>query len=99
RPTIKLLTRKVTAGKPIRVSVHDAGAGVDRSSLYVALGGKLTQFSYANGTLSIPTSKAAKGRVLLTIHAADNQELKNMEDVGPVLPNTHVLHAFVKFVR
>ena len=32
RPTIKLLTRTVTAGKPIRVAVHDAGAGVDRNS-------------------------------------------------------------------
>jgi phage terminase Nu1 subunit (DNA packaging protein) len=35
----------------------------------------------------------------LTVRAADYQELKNMEDVGPVLPNTRVLHAFVKIVR
>jgi subtilisin family serine protease len=99
RPTIKLLTRTVTAGKPIRVAVRDAGAGVDRNSLYVVIGGNLRQFSYANGTLSIPTSKAAKGRLRIEVHAADYQELKNMEDIGPVLPNTRVLHAFVTVRR
>ena len=50
---------------------------------------------YAHGTLSIPTSKAHTGRIRITVQASDYQELKNMEDVGPVLPNTRVVHAFV----
>ena len=99
-PAITLLTRTVTAGKPVRLAVHDAGAGVDRSSLYVSLAGHPAHFSYAHGTLSIPTSTALAGRrVSIVVHAADYQELKNMEDVGPVLPNTRVLHASVKVLR
>lgn len=98
-PTIKLLTRTVTPGEPIRLALHDAGSGIDRNSLAVTVGGNGTHFSYANGTLSIPTSKAAKGRIRLRVQAADYQELKNMEDVGPVLPNTRVLHTSVTIRR
>jgi len=95
-PTITLLTRTVTAGKPIRLAVRDLGAGVDRGSMSVSLGGDPAHFSYAHGTLSIRTSKALAGRrVSIVVSAADYQELKNMEDVGPVLPNTRILHAFV----
>ena len=98
-PAITLLTRKVTAGRPIRLAVRDTGAGVDRGSLSVSLAGRSTRFSYAHGTLSIPTAKNRTGRVAIVVHAADYQELKNMEDVGPVLPNTRVLHASVTIVR
>ena len=98
-PAITLLTRRVTAGKPIRLTVHDAGAGVDRHSINVYLGGHPLNFSYAHGTLSIRTSTALTGRLRLTVDAADYQELKNMEDVGPVLPNTRVFHAFVTVKR
>jgi hypothetical protein len=45
--------------------------------------------------LTIP---AARGKHLLIVTASDYQELKNMEDVGPVLPNTRSIHAFVKIV-
>jgi hypothetical protein len=94
-PAIKLLTRTVTAGTPIRLAVHDAGAGVDRSSISVHVGTRLVNAKYAHGTLSIPTSKTHTGRIRITVQASDYQELKNMEDVGPVLPNTRVVHAFV----
>jgi hypothetical protein len=94
-PTIKLLTRTVTAGTPIRLAVYDTGAGVDRSSITVQVGKRLSGSRYAAGTLSIPTLKSDKGRVRIRVEAADYQELKNMEDVGPVLPNTRVFHAFV----
>ncbi len=98
-PSISLLTRTVTAGKPIKLAVCDTGAGVDPRSISVSLAGSSTRFSYANGTLSIPTSKKHTGRVAIVVHAADYQELKNMEDVGPVLPNTRVLHASVTIRR
>jgi hypothetical protein len=98
-PAISLLTHKVTAGKRIRVALRDPGAGVDRRSISVSLGSRSpVHFSYAHGILSIPTSGTHAGRVQLTVHAADYQELKNMEDVGPVLPNTRVFHARVTIV-
>jgi hypothetical protein len=37
--------------------------------------------------------------VVVGIAASDNQETKNMEDVGPVLPNTRVFHATVTLRR
>jgi subtilisin family serine protease len=98
-PAIALRTRKVIAGKQIRLSLHDAGAGVDPGSISVSLGKRHAPFSYADGRLSIPTSKARTGRFRITVRAADYQELKNMEDVGPVLPNTRVFQASVKIVR
>ncbi len=98
-PAITLLTRTVTAGTPIRLTVRDAGSGVDRGSIYVVRGSRLVPFTYRRGILSIPTSKAVTGRVRIVVHASDFQELKNMEDVGPVLPNTRVFHAFVKIDR
>ena len=33
------------------------------------------------------------------VSASDYQEAKNMEDVGPVLPNTRVLHTTVTLRR
>jgi hypothetical protein len=94
-PAVRLLTPTVTAGSAIRLAVHDAGAGVDPHSISVSLGTHAVRFSYAHGTLSIPTSAAHTGHLPITVHVADYQELKNMEDVGPVLPNTRVFHAFV----
>jgi hypothetical protein len=35
----------------------------------------------------------------MTVRAADYQEAKNMEDVGPVLPNTRILHTTVTLHR
>ncbi|HLX32739.1 MAG TPA: S8 family serine peptidase [Gaiellaceae bacterium] len=99
-PSIAVLGRTVVAGRPIRVAVRDSGSGVDPRSLRVSLDGGSASFRYANGILSIPaTSTLAAGRHLLTVIASDYQEAKNMEDVGPVLPNTRVLHAFVRIRR
>ena len=94
-PAVTLLTRTVAAGTRIRLAVHDAGAGVDPQSISVELGNRPAQFRYRRGMLSIPTSAARTGRVRIAVVASDYQELKNMEDVGPVLPNTRVFHAFV----
>ena len=98
-PNITLRARTVTAGKPIQLAVRDAGAGVDPHSLSVYLDGNLAPFSYIHGTLWIPTSKVAKSRLRVVVYAADWQELKNMEDVGPVLPNTRVFRALVTIKR
>jgi subtilisin family serine protease len=99
-PAISLLTEAVDAGKPIRLALHDAGSGIDRHSIFVKLAGRRVNVTCTHGTLSVPTSKALAGRrVAILVQAADYQELKNMEDVGPVLPNTRVFHASVKIRR
>ncbi len=96
-PAITLLTRTVTAGKRIRLAVRDAGAGVDPGSIYVHLGRPRARTSRTrDGTCrSRPRRPSRHGRFSIVVHASDYQELKNMEDVGPVLPNTRVFHAFV----
>jgi subtilisin family serine protease len=98
-PSIRLLRETVTAGRPIRFSVTDSGSGVDPRSLVVKLGGRRVAFAYSGGILSVGTKGLAAGRKRLTVTAADYQETKNMEDVGPVLPNTRVLHATVTIRR
>jgi subtilisin family serine protease len=101
-PSIRLLDRRPIAGRPIRFAVHDAGSGVDPRSFGVRLDGAPVRFNrlgYAHGVLSIPTTGFPPGRVTVTVKAADYQETKNMEDVGPVLPNTRVLHTAVTLRR
>jgi subtilisin family serine protease len=92
-PSIRLLDRTTIAGRPLRFAVHDAGSGVDRLSLRVRVGGKPFRFfTYAGGVLSVKTNGLGTGTHSVTVSASDYQETKNMEDVGPVLPNTRVLH-------
>ena len=45
------------------------------------------------GRVAIPLSGLRLGTHALVFRAADFQETKNMEDVGPVLPNTRVFRA------
>ncbi|MGH3010171.1 MAG: S8 family peptidase, partial [Gaiellaceae bacterium] len=98
-PSIRLLTRSVTRGQPIRLAVGDSGSGVDRSSLAAVVAGARPHFTYAHGILSIATGSLPVGHERLTVIASDWQEEKNMEDVGPVLPNTRVLRAAVTIRR
>jgi hypothetical protein len=56
-------------------------------------------FTYSRGVLSIRSKGLGAGRYSVMVTASDHQETKNMEDVGPVLPNTRVLHATVTLRR
>ncbi len=94
-PSIRLLDPTVVAGAPIRVSVRDAGSGVDPRALHVLVDGRGATHTYAHGILTIPTGTFPAGRNRLRVTASDYQETKNMEDVGPVLPNTRVLRTSV----
>jgi subtilisin family serine protease len=98
-PSIRPLGRTTLVGKPIRFAVRDSGSGVDPFALQATLGGAAVRFTYSNGVLAIPTKGRAPGRKLVTVTASDFQETKNMEDVGPVLPNTRVLRATVTLRR
>ena len=89
----------IAVGSPIRFAVRDSGSGVDPLSLQARVGGKLFPLRYSRGVLSIPTKGLRSGREPVIVTASDYQETKNMEDVGPVLPNTRVFHASVTLRR
>jgi subtilisin family serine protease len=94
-PNVQLLHSSVRAGEPIRLSVRDAGSGVDPLSIAAYRNGTEVPFSYAHGIVSLETATLAQGRHRITLDVSDYQETKNMEDIGPVLPNTRVFHATV----
>jgi subtilisin family serine protease len=98
-PSIRPIARTTVVGRPIRFAVRDLGSGVDPQSLRVLLNGGRPPFVFAHGILSIPTRTLGPGEARVTITASDFQEAKNMEDVGPVLPNTRVLTATVTLRR
>ena len=69
-------------------SVTDAGAGVDPHALSATVDGRAVDVRYRNGKL---TFAAATGRHRISVTASDYQELKNMEDVVKIKPNTTTL--------
>jgi len=98
-PSIRLLARKDVIGRPIRVAVRDSGSGVDPHSLHATVGGRSVRLRYRDGLLWLSTNGLRPGERRVVIRASDYQETKNMEDVGPVLPNTRVLHTVVTLHR
>ena len=90
-PTVRALQRSVRRGGALRVSVTDAGSGVDPRMLRVRLDGKAARYTFRNGVVSVATAGVAAGSHQLTVRASDYEESKNNENVGPVLPNTRTL--------
>jgi hypothetical protein len=96
-PTVRLLTTRVTAGRPTLVFLTtDAQSGVDPSSLTIAYRGELVaSSSYRASTglavFALPESVSAvgPGRVRLRLISSDYQEAKNVDTEGPqIMPNT-----------
>jgi subtilisin family serine protease len=94
-PTIRLLGRKHVIGRPIRLAVRDSGSGVDPRSFHARVGGKAVRLRYSDGVLYLRTKGLHHGMKTLVVTASDYQETKNMEDVGPVLPNTRTVRTKV----
>jgi hypothetical protein len=93
-PRIRLLARTVTRPQRIRFALTDAGSGVDPGSIVVTVDGHTRTFAYDRGIASLQKNIApGTHRVRLTV--SDYQETKNMEDVGPILPNTRTQQATV----
>jgi subtilisin family serine protease len=96
-PRIRLLTKRVAAGRPTIVArVIDKGAGVDALSLVIAYRGVLVGAALYDPTSGIAifplpqqASKIPKGNTRAILTAADYQESKNVNSVGnDILPNT-----------
>jgi subtilisin family serine protease len=84
-PQLRILSTKHAK---VVVSIFDHGAGVDPESVRATLDGHTIQRTFRRSRLTIA---ASPGKHLLIVSASDYQELKNMEDVAPIKPNTTTL--------
>jgi subtilisin family serine protease len=89
-PRVRVLTPVVRSGA-LRLRVTDAGSGVDPGSLHTAVDGHGVTMHYRRGIATVSTAGLARGRHRLVFRASDYQEAKNMENTGPILPNTRTL--------
>jgi subtilisin family serine protease len=76
-----------TSGRVV-VSAVDGGAGVDPRSVSATVDGHDARVRYSDGRLSLT---ADPGTHTIVVTASDYQELKNMEDVAKIKPNTATL--------
>ena len=90
-PSVKLLTPVVRRTAPLRLAVADAGSGVDPRSLTATVDGKGVDVTFSRGRATIRLVAPTPGRHRLVFSAADYQELKNMENVPRILPNTRIV--------
>jgi minor extracellular serine protease Vpr len=96
-PAVKILTTRITAGRPLIVAeVLDSQAGVDPLSLVISYNNALVGASAYDplsglAIFGIPTAapKFKAGKTNLVLQASDYQEDKNINTVGDAIyPNT-----------
>jgi len=92
-PGVRLIARSVGRGSPLRLALTDSGSGVDPTSIVAKIDGSLRSYHYAHGILTLDTARLKAGAHKVRVTVADYQETKNMEDVGPILPNTRTFSA------
>ena len=98
-PLLRLLTRRIRVGGLLRLRVADAGSGVDPTTIHATLDGRGVPVRYRRGRATISTRALGRGRHRLVLRASDYQETKNMENSGPILPNTGRLSVPFTVVR
>jgi subtilisin family serine protease len=93
RPAVKLLTRSVRTDGSLVVRATDRGSGVDPKSINVGIDGGTVRGLYARAKnrITIPVGSLSRGTHRLILQVSDYQETRNMEDVGPILPNTRTI--------
>ena len=89
-PRVRALPPAVRA---VRLALVDAGAGIDAKSIAVSIDGRARRYTFARGIVTVRGLARGVHKVAVTV--GDFQETKNMEDVGPVLPNTRRFSARV----
>ena len=98
-PAVALVSRTATAAAGLRLSVKDAGSGVDPSTLFATVDGKRRAVGYAASRAVVALKGLAAGTHRVTLVASDLQESKNNEDTGPILPNTATFSAAFRITR
>jgi Subtilase family len=91
-PAVKLLTPVARPGTSIRLAARDSGSGVDPSSIYAVADARHVAASYSKGVITVEGVTQRPGKHTISVTVADYQETKNMEDVGPILPNTRTFN-------
>jgi subtilisin family serine protease len=86
-PRLRFLSAR---GGVVRISARDAGAGVNPALIRLVVDGRLRPARYLARSSQIVTTgrKLRRGRHVLRLVVSDYQELKNMENVRRILPNT-----------
>ncbi len=92
-PTIRIIARRVPRSGRLIVLLIDRGSGVDPASLHATIDGQAVAARYRSGRASISVAALRSGSHTLVFRASDYQEAKNMENTGPILPNTRTLRA------
>ena len=92
-PSIRLLTPVAKVHGNLDLAVADAGSGVDPLSIVAKIDGKPANAVYRAGRVVIGLTTAGRGTHRVVVEAADYQELKNMENVPRILPNTRTFTA------
>lgn len=90
-PTIRVVSRTVSPGRGVVVSITDAGAGVNPTLLRATIDGDFATIRYSRATgraVVVASEPLARGRHQLVFRASDYQETKNNENVLRILPNT-----------
>jgi subtilisin family serine protease len=87
-PVVRLLTPVVPRGGRLRLTVTDSGSGVDPDSIQATVDAKVASLTFSGGRAAVDVSGVVPGRHRLVFVASDYQELKNMENVPQILPNT-----------
>jgi subtilisin family serine protease len=72
----------------LTLAVTDAGSGVDPTALRGWVDGTNRTVRFAKNQVTMRLGALSAGKHTVELLAADYQEAKNMEDVGPILPNT-----------
>src|SRR5262249_33285781 len=92
-PRVRLLTHAVRPGGSLRLRLSDAGSGVDPGSLHATRDGGGVAVRYRRGIAPLSVGALGAGQHRVVFRASDYQEAKNMENTGPILPNTRTLSA------
>ena len=88
RPRLRLRSRAVQQGAPLRIRATDRGSGVDPRTVFVTIDRAVAAVTMTGGTISVGTGRLRPGRHQLTVQVSDYQESRNMENATAILPNT-----------
>jgi subtilisin family serine protease len=96
-PTLRLLTPWIKPAGNVLVAATDAGSGVDPNAIRGTVDGHNvhTDYSARTGRITIKAGRLVRGRHRLVLQVSDYMEQKNMENTGPLLPNTGTLRATI----
>ncbi|MGI8974327.1 MAG: hypothetical protein ACR2HI_09150, partial [Gaiella sp.] len=95
-PSVRLVTRTVRRGTPLRFRIGDAGAGIDPKSVSLRSGTHSLAVRIRGAELIVPTGTLTAGTKRLRVQLSDYQETRNMENVPRILPNTRVVTVAVR---